>query len=116
MQSFIKYSCIIVGVFISLLGCQQSSNKGLIKNELIDVRLQYKSYTPKSTEKVISRAAYQEKLYGFWLGQCIANWTGLVTEMDKIGGEGKDGKAAGFYTRADWMAKAISKKQLKLVL
>ena len=21
----------------------------------------------------------------FWLGQCIANWTGLVIEMDKIG-------------------------------
>ena len=34
----------------------------------------------------ISRDSYGDKLYGFWLGQCIANWTGLVTEMDKIGG------------------------------
>jgi hypothetical protein len=49
--------------------------------------------------RVVSREAYREKLYGFWLGQCIANWTGLVTEMDKIGGEGPHGE---FYTRADW--------------
>ena len=52
-------------------------------------------------EHVLSRAAYAEKLQGFWLGQCIANWTGLVTEMDKVGDtpEFKTGK---FYTRADW--------------
>jgi hypothetical protein len=50
----------------------------------------------------VEKELYADKLYGFWLGQCIANWTGLVTEMDKIGGDGKDGKAAGFYTRAAW--------------
>jgi hypothetical protein len=55
-----------------------------------------------SSTHTIDRAAYADQLYGFWLGQCIANWTGLITEMDKIGGEGKDGKVAGFYTRADW--------------
>ncbi len=54
-----------------------------------------------TTGLVISRAAYQDRLEGFWLGQCIANWTGLVTEMDKIGGEGPHGV---FYTRADWGA------------
>jgi hypothetical protein len=37
-----------------------------------------------------------------WLGQSIANWTGLITEMDKIGGDGFDGKGAGFYTRYNW--------------
>ena len=37
----------------------------------------------------ISRAEYSEKLYGFWLGQSIANWTGLITEMDKIGNIGE---------------------------
>ena len=49
----------------------------------------------------ISISEYHNKLEGFWLGQCIANWTGLVTEMDKIGsiGELKTGK---FYTRNDW--------------
>ena len=40
--------------------------------------------TEKDTIK-ISRADYQEKLHGFWLGQNIANWTGLITEMDKVG-------------------------------
>jgi hypothetical protein len=41
---------------------------------------------------------YKNKLEGFWMGQSIANWTGLITEMDKIGniGEIKTGK---FYTR-----------------
>ncbi len=48
---------------------------------------------------VISRADYVDKLHGFWLGQSIANWTGLVTEMDKIGGDGPHGQ---FYTRHDW--------------
>jgi hypothetical protein len=47
----------------------------------------------------LSRADYQDKLEGFWLGQSIANWTGLVTEMDKIGGDGDKGQ---FYTRDDW--------------
>ena len=49
----------------------------------------------------ISRDKYYNQLYGFWLGQCIANWTGLVTEMDKIGNIG-DIKTGDFYTRKDW--------------
>ena len=36
---------------------------------------------------------------GYWLGQSIGNRTGLVTEMDKIGGVGEQGS---FYTREDW--------------
>ena len=47
----------------------------------------------------LSRSDYADRLEGFWLGQSIANWTGLVTEMDKIGG---DGPAGEFYTRDDW--------------
>ena len=51
--------------------------------------------------RVISIPQYKDQLKGFWLGQCIANMTGLVTEMDKIGniGEIKTGK---FYTSNDW--------------
>lgn len=49
----------------------------------------------------ISRADYKNKLHGFWLGQCIANWTGLVTEMDKIGNIGEI-QTGDFYTREDW--------------
>ena len=51
--------------------------------------------------RIISMPEYEDQLKGFWLGQCIANMTGLVTEMDKIGniGEIKTGK---FYTSNDW--------------
>jgi len=50
---------------------------------------------------VISPSDYQNRLYGFWLGESIANWTGLVTEMDKIGNIGEI-KTGNFYTRDDW--------------
>lgn len=59
----------------------------------------FSSLTIHANELTVSRAEYVEKLHGFWLGQCIANWTGIITEMDKTGGEGDRGK---FYTRADW--------------
>ena len=50
---------------------------------------------------IISRNVYQDQLQGFWLGQCIANWTGLITEMDKIGNHGEI-KTGDFYTRDNW--------------
>lgn len=53
------------------------------------------------TDLTISKTDYQDKLQGFWLGQCIANWTGLITEMDKIGNIGEVQTGA-FYTREDW--------------
>ena len=55
----------------------------------------------ESNTLVVSRAQYQDQLYGFWLGQCIANWTGLVTEMDKIGNIGEI-QTGPFYTREYW--------------
>ncbi len=55
----------------------------------------------KALTTSISKDKYQNQLYGFWLGQCIANWTGLVTEMDKIGNIGEI-KTGDFYTRDDW--------------
>jgi hypothetical protein len=42
----------------------------------------------------IRRIDMEDKLAGFWLGQNIANWTGLITEMDKV--------KAPFYTDDDW--------------
>ena len=54
-----------------------------------------------NNEILIAKADYQNQLYGFWLGQCIANWTGLVTEMDKIGNVGEI-QTGDFYTREDW--------------
>ncbi len=49
----------------------------------------------------VSRSEYHDKLQGFWMAECIANWTGLVTEMDKIGDTGEH-KTLPFYTRNDW--------------
>ena len=64
------------------------------QSETINNDIQAKVYNSKSTELIISRARYVDQLQGFWLGQCIANWTGLITEMDKI--------EAPFYTDNNW--------------
>ncbi len=97
-----KLSIILVVVFL-ISSCENQSNKGKIStsNPMIDSNLVYKVYTPNTTDIVISRSEYANKLEGFWLGQCIANWTGLVTEMDKIGNIGAI-KTGNFYTRDDW--------------
>ena len=67
------------------------------KDKLVDK----KQKANRDNHIVISRSEYHNKLQGFWLGQCIANWTGLVTEMDKIGNIGEI-KTGDFYTREDW--------------
>lgn len=63
--------------------------------------LVYQPYQADQTETVVDRTEYGKKLEGFWLGTCIANWTGLVTEMDKVGNIGES-KTGAFYTRQDW--------------
>jgi hypothetical protein len=78
---------------------EPSEQIGQTLGELRNPDMQYLPYSPVSSDMAISRKEYVDRLYGFWLGQCIANWTGLVTEMDKIGGEGPHGQ---FYTREDW--------------
>ena len=62
-----------ISLFLLFISCNISSNNSISKEDLI------------------------EKFEGFWLGQSIANWTGIVTEMDKIGEEDSP-----FYTREDW--------------
>ena len=64
------------------------------QSETINNDIQAKVYNSRSTELIISRARYVDQLQGFWLGQCIANWTGLITEMDKI--------EAPVYTDNNW--------------
>ena len=87
----------IFGLGFFLISCNPKEES--INNPLQDPGLVYQEYTSNESDRVVSRAQYQDQLYGFWLGQCIANWTGIVTEMDKIGGEGVLGE---FYTREDW--------------
>jgi hypothetical protein len=99
-HSHTKIYFILILIPVLILSCK---NKGNEKKAgiLSDTRLSYTDYTPKSSDIIISREKYLDKLYGFWLGQCIANWTGLVTEMDKIGNIGEI-KTGAFYTRNDW--------------
>ncbi len=86
-----------------IISCKEVAKEKEIQvvNQLADTAFTYKIYTFKSSDKIVSRSAYLNKLYGFWLGECIANWTGLVTEMDKIGNIGPI-KTGAFYTREDW--------------
>lgn len=83
-----KNQAILIFIVI-LASCNYSGSKSNAKK------------TENTKVITISREAYANQLYGFWLAQCIANWTGLVTEMDKIGNIGEI-KTGDFYTREDW--------------
>ena len=92
-----KFNLLLIIVLIS--SCSNQKKSSLSSPQ--DVNLKYKEYSPIGSEIIISRADYLNKLKGFWLAQCIANWTGLVTENDKIGNIGEF-KTGDFYTRDDW--------------
>ncbi len=65
------------------------------------------SCAPTSDDYIeISKSDYKNQLHGFWLGQCIANWTGLITEMDKIGFDTPN-TSSEFYTRENWGAQDL---------
>ena len=87
---------------ISVLITFQCSPKVSAPDEVIPLGTDITMDQKSSTEALnINRYDYANGLEGFWLGQCIANWTGLITEMDKIGniGEVQTGE---FYTRDNW--------------
>nr|WP_321412957.1 ADP-ribosylglycohydrolase family protein [uncultured Allomuricauda sp.] len=87
MKIYLTLFCIL-----ALSACRTDVNKQEVKKTANQEEVTYIT---------ISRDDYYNQLYGFWLGQCIANWTGLVTEMDKIGNIGEI-KTGDFYTREDW--------------
>ncbi len=93
----------LIVLFLLFSSCQKNGTPDEVSTErsLVDPDLEYEENEPQPTDIVISRDEYADKLYGFWLAQNIANWTGLVTEMDKIGNTG-DIKTGDFYTREDW--------------
>jgi hypothetical protein len=90
--------CLGVCFVLLVYSCK---SKQVENNTLVNPEFKYLRYKPASTDRIISRKDYYDRLQGFWLGQCISNWTGLVTEMDKIGNIG-DIKTGEFYTRNDW--------------
>jgi len=85
-------------LIFSLTACSQSTDKQGTNKQNIETSL-----TTSSESYTVSRAEYLSKLQGFWLGQSIANWTGLVTEMDKVGTP----ETLPFYTDADWGSKDL---------
>ncbi|MDG2179120.1 MAG: ADP-ribosylglycohydrolase family protein [Algibacter sp.] len=95
-----KSRLMLMIISVSFLSCKDTNNKEK-GNIIMDSNLIYQEYSPKASDLVISREKYLDKLYGFWLGQCIANWTGLVTEMDKVGNIGEF-QTGDFYTRDNW--------------
>ena len=48
--------------------------------------------------QTINKTAFKDKLRGYWLGSCIANWTGLKTEGVKLG----DRNPPDYFTDNDW--------------
>ncbi|MDX8340961.1 ADP-ribosylglycohydrolase family protein [Draconibacterium sp. IB214405] len=96
MKNHISLYSLLLLIFFSIItSCTKTAEIAPNPN------LVYESYTPQSTDRTINRETYYKKLQGFWLATCIANWTGLVTEMDKIGNIGEI-KTGDFYTRYDW--------------
>lgn len=91
---------ILFAILFIIVSCNDAKTNPPL-GVVFDPDLRYEVYVPNATDRTISRADYADKLYGFWLGECIANWTGLITEMDKIGAIG-DIQTGKFYTRDDW--------------
>ncbi len=83
---------IVVCILASFVSCSTETKTPENPN------LTYNEYKPNNSDIVLSRETYYEKLQGFWLGTCIANWTGIVTENDKVGNTGIL-KTGDFYTR-----------------
>ena len=97
-------SMILAATALVMGGCQQNlplkpshgndapSEETAALTVMANPSMVYLHYTPSPGDLAVSREAYLNQLQGFWLGQCIANWTGLVTEMDKIGGAPGSGR------------------------
>ncbi|MCC6229163.1 MAG: ADP-ribosylglycohydrolase family protein [Phycisphaerales bacterium] len=50
--------------------------------------------TTAQSTRLIKQSDYESRLRGLWLGECIANWTGLRTEASRT--------SPPFFTDADW--------------
>ncbi len=87
-------------IFTFLSACDENVQQKTI-DDLATTKVA--TFTENIDYVVVSRTDYQAKLHGFWLGQSIANWTGLVTEMDKVGTPA----TMPFYTDEDWGSKDL---------
>lgn len=85
----------------------ESNDKGITSLDLPSLDLPSRDLPSVDAHSLrvhsVARAEYKAKLHGFWLGQSIANWTGLITEMDKVGTPA----TMPFYTDQDWGSKDL---------
>src|SRR5512145_2237312 len=91
LNTQMKRHFFFIGMIFNFISCYSQSfypNPDLV----------YKRFKEIENTRIIDRCQYKDQLNGYWLGTCIANWTGLVTEMDKIGNIGNI-KTGTFYTR-----------------
>ncbi len=73
---------VLVGLFATCIA------NGQLKNTVGDLGMEHSKSTGLNDSVIgytkeiftLSRTEYKDKLKGFWLGSCIANWTGLPTE------------------------------------
>ncbi len=78
-----------------LSACQSSHNEKNVASEAVKPNITaHSQFKASASDLSISRSDYANKLQGFWLAQSFANWTGLITELDK--------DKPPFYTDADW--------------
>ena len=63
-------------IIIFIWSVQAQENMVGSTSKFFDPELRYTEYRPNQTDRVISRSKYMDQLWGFWLAQCIANWTG----------------------------------------
>lgn len=84
--------------FTSISGAESWSSRGRVYTaavyRLVLMTVLFAWAPAALGQRVLSRAEYQDRLHGMWLGQCIANWTGLRTEGQRV--------APPFFTDADW--------------
>ncbi len=57
---------------------------------------------PSPATLTLDRADYADRMAAMWMSECLANWTGLITEHDRPNGGDKYSTADPFYTDADW--------------
>ena len=76
---YVALSVVVCSLTLSCKDTKNETQKQEIKTSQ-NQDLVYRTYTPKTTDKIISRSEYANKLYGFWLGQCIANYGNSQTK------------------------------------
>jgi hypothetical protein len=99
-----KLSYLFSSIALILLTAVVGNDQATAQPIALAEGLSYPKYECQEAELIVSRSDYYEKLRGFWLGQCIANWTGLRTEGVK--------KTAPFFTDKAWGTNQGRNKQI----